>query len=72
MVSIDNLLCRFCIGCSLSLNNTGTKLCVIGDIFGPSYSFDWYGGDQNLGFNSFVYLYCSYVGKLGSMLTSNS
>ncbi len=39
MVSIDSLLCRFCIGCSLSLNNNGTKLCTIGDIFGPSYSF---------------------------------
>jgi hypothetical protein len=24
------------------------------------------GGDQNLGFNSFVYSYCSYVRKLGS------
>ncbi len=39
MVSIDGLLCQFCIGCSLSLHNNGTKLCVIGDIFGPSYSF---------------------------------
>ncbi len=28
------------------------------------------GGDQNLGFNSFVYSYCSYVRKLGSMLTT--
>jgi hypothetical protein len=28
------------------------------------------GGDQNLGFNSFVYSHCSYVRKLGSMLTS--
>jgi hypothetical protein len=29
-------------------------------------------GDQNLGFNSFVYWYCSYVRSLGSMLTSSS
>jgi hypothetical protein len=28
------------------------------------------GGDQNLGFNSFVCCYCSYVRKLGSRLTS--
>ncbi len=28
------------------------------------------GGDQNLGFNSFVCWYCSYVRNLGSRLTS--
>jgi len=39
MVSIDNLVCQLCIGCSLSLINKGTKLCVITDIFGTSYSF---------------------------------
>ncbi len=39
ILSIDGLLCRFCIGCSLSLNYNGTKLCVIRDIFGPSYRF---------------------------------
>ncbi len=39
IVSTDGLLCQFCIGCSLSLNYNGTKLCVIRDIFGPSYSF---------------------------------
>ncbi len=39
IVSTDGLLCRFCIGCSLSLNYNGTKLCVIRDVFGPSYSF---------------------------------
>ncbi len=39
IVSTDGLLCRFCIGCSLSLNYNGTKLCIIRDIFGPSYSF---------------------------------
>jgi hypothetical protein len=39
IVSTDGLLCRFCIGCSLSLNYNGTKLCVIRDIFYPSYSF---------------------------------
>ena len=41
MVSIDNLVCQLCIGCSLSLSNNGTKLCVITDIFGL---FDWYLG----------------------------
>ncbi len=39
IVSTDGLLCRFCIGCSLSLNYNGTKLCILRDIFGPSYSF---------------------------------
>jgi hypothetical protein len=39
MVSIDDLVCQLCIGCSLSLINKGTKLCVITDIFGTSYSF---------------------------------
>ena len=39
MVSIDDLVCRLCIGCSLSLSNNGTKLCVITDIFVLSYSF---------------------------------
>jgi hypothetical protein len=39
MVSINDLVCQLCIGCSLSLSNNGTKLCVITDIFGPSYSF---------------------------------
>ena len=39
MVSIDDLVCQLCIGCSLSLSNNGTKLCVITDIFGLSYSF---------------------------------
>jgi len=37
MVSIDDLVCQLCIGCSLSLSNNGTKLCVITDIFGLSY-----------------------------------
>jgi hypothetical protein len=38
MVSIDDLVCQLCIGCSLSLINKGTKLCVITDIlFGLSY-----------------------------------
>ena len=32
MVSIDDLACHLCIGCSLSLINKGTKLCVITDI----------------------------------------
>jgi hypothetical protein len=36
-VSIDDLSCHLCIGCSLSLINKGTKLCVITDIFGTSY-----------------------------------
>jgi hypothetical protein len=36
MVSIDDLACHLCIGCSLSLINKGTKLFVITDIFGPS------------------------------------
>jgi hypothetical protein len=35
MVSIDDLVCQLCIGCSLSLS----KLCIITDIFGLSYSF---------------------------------
>jgi len=39
MVSIDDLVCQLCIGCFLSLINKGTKLCVITDIFGTSYSF---------------------------------
>jgi hypothetical protein len=39
MVFIDDLACHLCIGCSLSLINKGTKLCVITDIFGTSYSF---------------------------------
>jgi len=39
MVSIDDLVCQLCIGCSLSLSNNGTKLGVITDIFGLSYSF---------------------------------
>ena len=26
MVSIDDLVCQLCIGCSLSLSNNGTKL----------------------------------------------
>jgi hypothetical protein len=38
IVSTDGLLCRFCIGCSLSLNYNGTKLCIIRDIFGPLIS----------------------------------
>ena len=43
MVSIDDLVCQLCIGCSLSLSNIGTKLCVITDILVLSYSFfDWY------------------------------
>ena len=33
MVSIDNLVCQWCIGCSLSVSNNGTKLCIITDIF---------------------------------------
>ncbi len=37
MVSIDDLVCQLCIGCSLSLSNNRTKLCVITDIFGLSY-----------------------------------
>ena len=39
MVSIDDLVCQLCIGCSLSLSNNGTKLCVITDILVLSYSF---------------------------------
>jgi hypothetical protein len=39
MVSIDDLVCQWCIGCSLSLSNNGTKLCVITDIFTLTYSF---------------------------------
>jgi hypothetical protein len=40
MVSSDYLVCQLCIGCSLSLSNNGTKLCVITDIlFVLSYSF---------------------------------
>jgi hypothetical protein len=39
MVSIKDLVCQLCIGCSLSLSNNGTMLCVITDIFGLSYSF---------------------------------
>jgi hypothetical protein len=39
MVSINDLVCQLCIGCSLSHSNNGTKLCVIADIFGLSYSF---------------------------------
>ena len=39
MVSIKDLVCQLCIGCSLSLSNNGTKLCIITDIFGLSYSF---------------------------------
>ena len=39
MVSIDDLVCQLCIGCSLSLSNNGTKLCVITDIIVLSYSF---------------------------------
>ena len=39
IVSIDGLVCQLCIGCSLSLSNNRTKLCVITDIFVPSYSF---------------------------------
>ena len=39
MVSIKDLVCQLCIGCSLSLSNNGSKLCVITDIFGTSYSF---------------------------------
>jgi hypothetical protein len=33
IVSVDDLLCCLCIGCSLSLGNNGTKLCFITDIF---------------------------------------
>jgi len=39
MGSIDDLVCQLCIGCSLSLSNNETKLCVITDIFVLSYSF---------------------------------
>ncbi len=43
MVSIDNLVCQLCIGCSLSLSNNGTKLSVITDIFVLTMVvFDWY------------------------------
>ena len=38
-VSIENLTCHLCIGCSLPLINKGTTLCVITYIFGTSYSF---------------------------------
>ena len=41
MVSINNLVCQLCIGCSLSLSNNGTKLCVITDI-SALIVFDWY------------------------------
>ena len=38
IVSIGDLACQLCIGCSLSiLSNNGTKLCVITDIFVTSY-----------------------------------
>ena len=37
LVSIDDRVCQLCIGCSLSLSNIGTKLCVITDIFVLSY-----------------------------------
>jgi hypothetical protein len=40
MVSIDDLACHLCIGCSLSLINKGTKLYVITDIFGYLIVFD--------------------------------
>ena len=33
MVSINDLVCQLCIGCSLSLSNNGSTLCVITDIF---------------------------------------
>jgi len=33
MVSIEDLVCQVCIGCSLSLCNNGTKLCIKTDIF---------------------------------------
>ena len=39
-MSIDDLACHLCIGCSLSLIDKGTKLCVItitDIIFGTSY-----------------------------------
>ena len=39
MVSIDDLVCQWCIGCSLSLGNNGTKLCVITDMFVLTCSF---------------------------------
>jgi len=39
IVSIDDLVCQLCIGCSLSVSNNRTKLCVITDIFVTSYSF---------------------------------
>jgi hypothetical protein len=39
MVSIDDLVYQLCIGCSLSLSNIGTKLCIITDILVLSYSF---------------------------------
>ena len=39
MVSINDLVCQLCIGCSLSLSNNGTKLCIITDILVLSYSF---------------------------------
>ena len=39
IVSIGDQACQLCIGCTLSLLNNGTKLCVITDIFVTSYSF---------------------------------
>jgi hypothetical protein len=39
MVSIDELVCQLCIGCSLSLSNNGTKLAVVSDIYVLTYSF---------------------------------
>jgi len=53
MVSIDDLVCQLCIGCSLSLSNNGTKLCVITDIFVLSYSF-WLVPNMSVMTHSFV------------------
>ena len=57
MGSIDDLVCQLCIGCSLSLSNNGTKLCVITDIFGLSYSF-WLVTSIALAILAIVYLFC--------------
>ncbi len=39
VVSISNRVCCFSTGCTWWLNNSGTKLCIITDIFGTAYSF---------------------------------
>ena len=49
IVSIDDLVCQLCIGCSLSLSNNRTKLCVITVIFSPSYFLTGTSSKKSLG-----------------------